>query len=188
MRALYLNESQDWQADLKPVDLSDMSLFVRADDIYVNVMIALNNGSDEKIIAAMIDNFAKTIPQSAPITRTHVSYYTSITQTGIIMANIVVLETKAQLKLKQGHKQDAIALLREACQLEDQMPLNYGPPAPVKPPHELFAEILTLDKQYAAAYQEYQNALKRAPHRIISEDGLSKLASGKGLEHIFSRI
>src|SRR2546422_10607549 len=47
---------------------------------------------------------------------------------------------RALLRQADGAEDDAVALLREATALEDAMPLEFGPPAVVKPSHELLGE------------------------------------------------
>src|SRR3989442_35362 len=55
---------------------------------------------------------------------------------------IVEKELHALLRQADGAVDDAVALLREATALEDAMPLEFGPPAVVKPSHELLCEVL----------------------------------------------
>ena len=57
------------------------------------------------------------------------------------------------------------------------MPLDFGPPWPTKPSHELYGEILLNLNRPADAMQQFKLALKRAPRRASSLLGLARAAS-----------
>ncbi|HEX5961448.1 MAG TPA: hypothetical protein VFY97_09420, partial [Rhodanobacteraceae bacterium] len=44
--------------------------------------------------------------------------------------------------IRQGHVEDGLAAIRAAAQRYDSMAFDFGPPVPLKPPHELFGEQL----------------------------------------------
>ena len=91
----------------------------------------------------------------------------------------------------QGQVEDGIELLREATLLEDQMPLEFGPPNPVKPAHELLGEWLILRSKAGQtpsgrlelateAQAEFEKALARAPMRLRSLLGLREASTTTG--------
>lgn len=175
MRAAYLSETQDWNADLKTVDVNEMAITVRANDLYVNVMRELFMGENPQQVQQKIMQFEKSIPQAAQtLTQVHQSYYTATTPAGLAAAKIVVKELNAMINLKKGDIKSAITLLQQACKIQDQTPLTYGIPAPIKPPHELLAKVLMQTKHYNEAYEEYLKAESRNPHRFLTENGLKK--------------
>jgi tetratricopeptide (TPR) repeat protein len=93
-----------------------------------------------------------------------------------------ILETELRALLRQadGAAGDAIALMREATALEDAMPVEYGPPADVKPAHELFGEILLQAGRPREAQREFARQLRLAPKRALSLRGLGRAAAAAG--------
>ena len=84
--------------------------------------------------------------------------------------------------LAAGDNKKALQLIKQATAVEDEMPLSYGPPSPVKPSHELFGELLLEAGQPAEARDEFERALERAPRRALSLLGLAASGS-QGWRH-----
>ena len=57
-------------------------------------------------------------------------------------ADIMAREIDALVALRGGDNDGAIASLRRAVAMEDSLPVDFGPPADVKPPRELLGEML----------------------------------------------
>ena len=74
----------------------------------------------------------------------------------------------------------AVALAREAAADEDRMTFEFGPPAVVKPAHELAGEMLLASGDAAAARTEFENSLATAPNRALSVLGLARSAAKAG--------
>jgi len=89
---------------------------------------------------------------------------------GLVMAK----ELEGLLLLHQGENQKALQILQEATEMENRLPYAYGPPFPIKPAHELLGEILLELDQKIKAKREFELALKRAPRRALSLEGLAK--------------
>jgi predicted Zn-dependent protease len=70
--------------------------------------------------------------------------------------------------------------LKEATTVEDSMTFEFGPPLPVKPSHEMFAEFLLEGGKSKEAQVEFNKALARAPRRSQSLAGLEKAADQSG--------
>lgn len=73
----------------------------------------------------------------------------------------------------RGQKEIALTLAKEAADVEMTMAAPSGPPEPIKPAFELYAELLAeagKDKEAAAAYEQ---ALLRTPNRTPSVKGLA---------------
>ena len=82
------------------------------------------------------------------------------------------LQVEASLRRAEGDGEGALALLREAAAIEEAAPLTFGPPAPVVPSHEaLGLTLLDLDRPAEAA-EAFEAALRRAPNRRQSVEGL----------------
>lgn len=80
----------------------------------------------------------------------------------------------------QGDVAKAVELVRGAATRLDGMAFDFGPPATVKPPHELLGEILLGDKRAAEAIAEFTASLKLAPQRVQSLLGLARAQAGAG--------
>lgn len=167
MRAAYLIETQKWNSDALRVKLeaSEMSLGTAAIDLFVNGLAALKTGNRAAAERALDDIKARR----ALSPKESAEYKNG--------AEIVELELEALLKLGDGKSEAAIELMTNATTIEDAMPLDFGPPWPTKPSHELFGEILLNLNRPAEAMQQFKLALKRAPRRASSLLGLARAAS-----------
>lgn len=95
-------------------------------------------------------------------------------------------QLQAELWLASGRKAQALELLARTAAEEDALSFEFGPPIPVKPAHELYAEELLAANRTKEARDEFQRALARAPKRAQSLRGLVKAASAAG-DHDVSR-
>ena len=95
-------------------------------------------------------------------------------------ARIMEKEVSALILLARGKKEEALALLREAVELEDRMPPPSGPPDPVKPSHELYGEVLLEVGQAEEAKRQFERALLRMPNRAASLLGAARAAARLG--------
>ena len=99
-----------------------------------------------------------------------------------------------QLEAWKAHRGDvprALEILEEAAALEDTMPLDFGPPSPTWPTHELRGEWLLQQSKGGQNLQErldqaieaqaaFEKALARAPMRLRSLRGLRGAAAATG--------
>ena len=93
---------------------------------------------------------------------------------------ILEAELNALTLLADGAVDEALALMHEATELEDAMPMEYGPPDVVKPSHELLGEMLAALGRPAEAQAEFERALALAPRRALSLAGLEDAAHMAG--------
>ncbi len=91
------------------------------------------------------------------------------------------LEIRALLALDEGDADRAIALLRDAVRVEESLPFEFGPPASLKPPHELLGDILLEAGQAQEAVEAFRQSLSFTPGRTLSLMGLSMAAQAAGL-------
>ena len=92
-----------------------------------------------------------------------------------------VLELELEGELRLGASADSgLALLRRATQIEDSMAFAFGPPDVEKPSHELLGDVLLGLGRYGEAAAEYQAALRKAPGRVTSVQGLARAKGGHG--------
>jgi tetratricopeptide (TPR) repeat protein len=87
---------------------------------------------------------------------------------------------RAMLMAADGRRDDALALLRSAGEIEQSIPVEFGPPTSFKPPHEAAGEILLALGRFADAESEFKLALARTPRRPMAMIGLARAAKGQG--------
>lgn len=85
-------------------------------------------------------------------------------------------QLKADLLLWEGNLDAAIELLETAAEIEEERPLEYGPPMPAKPTYELLGEYYLRAKKGEDAMKAFQASLERAPLRSLSLAGLASAA------------
>lgn len=93
---------------------------------------------------------------------------------------ILVLELRAIEKVAAGDHDGGLTLAREAAALDDALPVPFGPPLTVKPPHELVGELLLSAGRSAEAQAEFQRALLGTPGRSRALYGLARAAHASG--------
>jgi tetratricopeptide (TPR) repeat protein len=83
---------------------------------------------------------------------------------------------------RRGDKQSGLEIVEKAAARYESVPFDYGPPVPVKPPHELAGEMLLQLGQPGAARTYFERSLRLAPRRTESLLGLAKAAAAAGDE------
>jgi hypothetical protein len=91
---------------------------------------------------------------------------------------------EALIEQRAAKLESARSLAARAAASSDALPIEYGPPAMFKPPHELAGELLLEAKQPQAALAQFDMALKTAPQRTQSLLGRARAlkASGQAAE------
>jgi tetratricopeptide (TPR) repeat protein len=100
---------------------------------------------------------------------------------------ILELALRAELLRGKGARDEAVALLRRATALEDGMPAEFGPPAVVKPSHELLAAVLLESGHASEAVRVFQRALELGPGRSAALLGLARAAKAAGQSDLASQ-
>ncbi len=95
-------------------------------------------------------------------------------------AEIAVQQIDALVRIKEGKRDEGIALLRKVAEAEAALPLEFGPPAIQKPTSELLGDELLALGRNAEAEQAYQSTLARAPGRTRSLQGLLRVQQALG--------
>ncbi len=91
-------------------------------------------------------------------------------------SRILMLEIKGMIQAAEGNGDAAVASVREAAEIDDGLPIPFGPPWTIKPPHELLGEILAAQGRH----REFVSALARTPRRPLSVLGLARSAEALG--------
>jgi tetratricopeptide (TPR) repeat protein len=95
--------------------------------------------------------------------------------------SILEKEVVAVLSLANGDVENAVASARDAADMEMQeMQAPSGPPDPMKPAVELYADILLAANRSAEAAAAYEQSLQWIPRRAPSVAGLEKATAEAG--------
>jgi len=84
---------------------------------------------------------------------------------------IMALMLQGAVAQSKGRSDEAIASASEAARRYQALPFDFGPPAPVKPPHEFVGELLLQAGRPKEAMAQFDLALKIAPGRALSLQG-----------------
>jgi tetratricopeptide (TPR) repeat protein len=93
------------------------------------------------------------------------------------VAAVMAQQLEAVLIFVEGRRDEAIVLARQAAAVEDSLSFEFGPPLPVKPGHELVADLLMDARRPGEALPEYEAVLKRYPGRTLSLLGVHRAAT-----------
>jgi tetratricopeptide (TPR) repeat protein len=93
---------------------------------------------------------------------------------------IAHMELAALIAFNGGDVDQALGLLTEAVALEETLPIEFGPPASLQPPHELLAAVYLMSDRPADAAHVFRKALEFTPGRTNSLVGLSTAATAAG--------
>lgn len=88
----------------------------------------------------------------------------------------MIAQAKGLATIAAGDAEGGLATLREAADIENAIPVQYGPPAPAKPSDELVGEALLRMDRKAEAAEVYARLLRRFPNRASVLAGVA--ASG----------
>ena len=89
-------------------------------------------------------------------------------------------EVAASIQAAEGRADAAIALMDEAIAIVETLRLPNGAANPVKPPYELYGEILLGLGRPEAALEKFETSLLRMPKRMRSLLGAARAAAGSG--------
>lgn len=89
-------------------------------------------------------------------------------------ARILTLQLRGLTQTLGGDSAGGVARVREAARLDDALPVPFGPPLTVKPPHELAGEMLAAMRKWSEARDEFRLALVRTPRRALALLGLAQ--------------
>ena len=89
-------------------------------------------------------------------------------------------ELQALIAQAKGQNDQAIALLKEAVQIEESMRPPNGAASPIKPSHELLGEVLLQAGKAKDAAEAFETSLLRMPNRARSLMGAIRAHSAAG--------
>ncbi len=94
--------------------------------------------------------------------------------------DIMRLELEGGVDLSEGKGDEGFRLLRKAADIEESLPVPFGPPFIEKPSHEMLGESLLSVGRAAEAARAFEGALARAPLRSRSLLGLARAQAASG--------
>ncbi len=97
--------------------------------------------------------------------------------------DILGLMLKAAMAAPSGQADTALSAATDASRRFDALPFDFGPPATVKPPHELAGELLLKAGRPKQALAEFDKSLQVAPNRALSLLGRARALAASGDAH-----
>ena len=89
-------------------------------------------------------------------------------------------EIAASIRAREGDAEGAIALMDEAIEIVETLRPPNGAASPIKPPYELYGEILLALDRPAEALAKFDTSLLRMPNRMRSLLGAARAATATG--------
>lgn len=185
-KSTYLAETDDWKSDIasKVTDAKDLNISTRSMEAYVQGMKAYYAGDK-----ALLETTANAIEkdrkeESAKLSDAGIALCNSgganrenATDLDINLSHVMEMELRAMQAWMQNDLKATEKWLQEATALEESVSYSYGPPAVVKPSHELYGEFLLTQHKAKESLPLFDKALQIAPKRILSLRGKLKAAT-----------
>ena len=99
---------------------------------------------------------------------------------GSAQAKITHKEVAAAIRVAEGRGDEAAMLMDEALEIVDTQRLPNGAASPVKPPYELYGELLLALDRPEEASEKFEMSLLRMPMRARSLLGAARAAAARG--------
>ena len=93
---------------------------------------------------------------------------------------IAYREVAASIRAAEGKAEEAITLMDEAIDIVGTLRLPNGAASPIKPPYELYGELLLDLDRPAEALEKFEASLLRMPNRMRSLLGAGRAAAATG--------
>jgi len=186
MRAAHVVALQAWEGELASfeVALDELEPATACAELYVRGRSALARGETERAREALAAMAVHRGPLEtlAPASGTAAQCCSTTSRSnylpGRLAAQVMELELSGLVALQAGASEDGLARLTAAAEKEDAMGFDFGPPAVVEPAHELLGQVLASLGNPTEAAREFEAALKRAPGRARSLQGLASAKAG----------
>ena len=154
LRARYVVETEEWHTEPVTRDSSDHELLATG------------------ISAVRLGNLDSARQAEAELARR--------AEEGGATTKIMHKEVAALVRVAEGRGDQAIAMMDEVIEIVQTRRLPTGAANPVKPPYELYGEILIELDRPAAAAEQFETSLLRMPGRARSLLGAAQAAAASG--------
>ncbi|HEU5289518.1 MAG TPA: hypothetical protein VFU05_02670 [Cyclobacteriaceae bacterium] len=185
-KSTYLAETDDWQSAFatRITDAKDLNILTRSIEAYVKGMKAYHDGN-KTLLANLTDEMEKD--RKAEVTKISEAGIAvcgsggatreNATELDINLSKVIEMELRAMNSWMQNDMKSAEKWLADASKLEESVSYSYGPPAVVKPSHELYGEFLLSQNKAKEALPLFDKSLQLAPKRVMSLRGKLKAAT-----------
>lgn len=196
-KSTYLVETDDWESSFAShvTDAKDLNILTRTIEGYVKGMKAYHDGNktllgnltdemekDRQAEVAKISEAGIAVCGSGGATRENA------TELDINLSKVMEMELRAMNAWMQNDLKEAEKFLQDASRLEASVSYSYGPPAVVKPSHELYGEFLLAQNKAQEALSLFDKSLQLAPKRVLSLRGKLKAATLLNDEKLMNEI
>lgn len=180
LKSTYLVESDDWQSPVSSFSVKedDLNISLRAMSNFVNGEKAFHDNDQKQLSATISTMQSERMTASGKLTGpsghscgTVNTYNPNLLD--VQYAEVMEMELQA---LSSQLKKDSAATdrwFRQATTLENSVSYSFGPPSVVKPSNEMYGEWLLKMNRPSDAATQFELALKAAPGRTISVNGLA---------------
>lgn len=167
MLSSYFADTNKWDSEFARIELDteNLSPFILANIYFIRGRTAVSDGNEEDARKALSKLMKLEDQQNIALLLQH--------------------QLKAEVLKLEGNLDGAIELLEEAAKIDSERPLDYGPPEPGKPTHELLGEFYLMANKSDEAIEAFQASLERAPGRSMSYIGLYKAARMGSNEELY---
>lgn len=170
MRATWLIETGGLTAP-EPIDVDRAQITGRAASIFADGFAGWRRGDVDAAASAAVA-LEGALESTAVTHCAGASRYAVVSTGDLDGVGVMRTSLQAMIALSRGDAERALHLIEEAASAEARMPLEYGPPAIVKPSHEIWGEMLLSLDRPREAQEKFETALTRAPRRTRSLVGL----------------
>ncbi|MAT54755.1 MAG: hypothetical protein CMN32_09755 [Saprospirales bacterium] len=190
MKGTYLLHTDDWDSDIADfsIDMEGMGIVSRSQYHFTEGWKAWKDGDKERL-SALIDTMADERKKAALLVTDSGIPMCAATPTGqgpnqldIDWAHVMEMELKALREMLNGNDEQAEFWLKSATDLQSSISYDYGPPAILKPAHEMYGDFLLQHGRPGEALAAYETALERAPKRRLALEGKLAAAQAAGEE------
>jgi tetratricopeptide (TPR) repeat protein len=165
MRGIAVVESRDWdgKAATLDVDTANLGPYAAWNDFAVGYAAAERGDLKQAQQALTTVHALRDAVRSFPSDPQVVGYLAVLDD-----------DLRGIVLIRQGQEDQGLDSIRQAASRYDAMAFDFGPPVPLKPPHELLGEELLKTDRAQEAAEQFETTLKKAPNRTQSLLGLAR--------------
>lgn len=197
IKGAYLIDTENYQSEIAGIDVrsEDLNISIHAMNNFIEGLKQLANNdimaakatadameSDRKKVTIQLQSDGLTLCSSVGWENQ------AANQLDIDQASIMEMELRAMIADRNNDATKAEEWLRQATELESKISYSYGPPAVLKPSHELYGEWLLEQARPKDALDQFEYGLKRAPMRVKLLQGELEAAEALSLNERAAEI
>jgi tetratricopeptide (TPR) repeat protein len=185
-KSTYLVETNEWGSSFAShqTETTGLNVLTRSIENYVKGMKAYSDKNKDSLEAAIEEIEKDRQTESVKISDAGIALCggggatrENATELDINLSKVIELELRAMNAWMQNDFKTTEKWLQDASKLEESVSYSYGPPAVVKPSHELYGEFLISQDRAKEALPLFDKALQLAPKRVLALRGKLKAAT-----------